>query len=473
MRQRLSRCLAAMLVVGMLLGMAMQHPNATQYLAWARSASDQFAWGRAIEWYATAQRLAPDDAAPVVGLARIWYWQNKLDRAQQAIDRASILAPHDAAIWLLAGEIAAHRADMRVAQADWQRAYRLDPDGAAGQAAALAAADAALDAGDTTAVLDMTASSRTLSSALLGDLGIALLHSGQSARARDDFAAMTSSSTAIIPYRDLAEHWAGTPANLAALGYQDIAAGRAALAIAPLRLALSAQPDYGAGDAYLAWALWQTGSRDEARARLAQAQSQAPDEPLTRGVTASILIADGQPALALAGLDEWLATHSATAPLLLLAASAAVAANDPASEERSLWTLANIAAGSDRPEALRRLAQFYVTTGLGRGDGRAAWAVTTAMSLAPTDAATSDLVAQWALLNGHADEAFTALHRALQQDPTYALAYAHLGRLEFRAGNLVAAGLDLEQAANCDTTGATSAIIGPLLAILGNSMLSS
>ncbi|HKD74766.1 MAG TPA: hypothetical protein VKB76_04695, partial [Ktedonobacterales bacterium] len=228
------------------------------------------------------------------------------------------------------------------------------------------------------------------------------------------------------------------------------------------------------GHAYLSWALWSVGQQAEARSQLALAEQSDPAGVTTVGVRALIAIGSGQANDALNTLHLWMANHNPTPALWSVVAAAALAAHDAASAETALWSLATTASADDRPQAVLMLADFYLATGtgpssgLGRTDGRADWAIATMRALNPASAQAADLAGQWDEQAGRADVALADYQRAIALDPRFALAHAHLGALEFHCGDLTAAQLELERAADLDASGAATPIIGPLLAILGD-----
>ncbi len=483
---RISRWLALFVVVLVLAEICAQHPTAAQYDALGQQAEQYLEWRRAITWFQSARDLDPTEPAPDVGLAQIALWQHKQDAAQAAIGRAETLAPHDADIWLLAGQIAAQGGDPQGAHADWRRAMQSGAQTPVAQRTATLLAADLLAEGDPDAGLEVIASLSRLSPALQIDEAIALLHLGQTGRARDILSAQMASDADVTAYLPVAMHWRGGAGDQAALGFADITRGRPALGIAPLRRAVAAAPKYADGHAYLAWALWSIGQQAEARAQLALAEQIDPVAATTVGVRALIAIGSGQASDALRALHSWMATHAPTPAIWGAVAAASLAANDPASAEVALWSLATTADAADRPQATLALAEFYLATGtglapaqpasggtgppggLGRADGRAAWAVATMRALNPDSAQAADLAGQWDEQTGHADAALADYQHAIALDPRFALAHAHLGALEFHWGDLTAARLELERAADLDASGATTPIIGPLLAILGD-----
>lgn len=456
----LAPALASVALAGGVLGLALQAPTEAQALAQARQDQDALAWGAALRWYADAARLAPDDPAPLVGLMTIWRWQRRYALAAQAGDRAERIAPGDPQVWRLAGTIAVEAGDQAGAAADWRRAVLVAPHSPEARDAAAQLAWLWLATDRPAAVLTLAAAPP--SDDLAAALALAWWHLGQPAPALP--VVLADAAPRLQPYRALAARWLGGPADLAALGDADLAAGLPALAVAPLRAAVAALPGYGAGQAYLAWALWESGQPAAALAALTLAEALAPDDPATVAGQALVDIGAQQPNAAMILLSGWLARRGDDPAILALLATAAQAAGDLGTEEAARWRLAQIAAPADRPGALRDLAAFYVRTGLGRDDGRAAWSVAAALAAAPDDGPTLDLAARFALATGHAAAALADLRRAVAVDPRLALAHADLGAWLWRAGDRVMAQIELQRAVDLDPTGPAATLAAPLLA---------
>ncbi len=455
-RQRVARGAALVVIALALIGVALQHPTAAQYVALGQSATDHLAWSAALRWYEQAAALDPALPAPFVGMARIWLWQAKLDRASAAGARAEILAPGAPGVWWLAGQIARAGHHDALARDDWEQSL-LDARGtplAATVAPALADLDLALS--DARGAIDTARLCVCDAPALRHTAAAAWLNLGSPARA------MRMNADERDPFVALASRWRGTPANEIALGEEDSGAGWPALALAPLEASITAFPDDGVGHALLAWARWQMGDVAGARREAALAMRLAPDAEPAVTIAAVLRARDGQAASAVSDLRAWAEHSTPTVAFWAVLAPLAEQANDPATAESAWWNLAMNASPADRPAALITLARFYLATGLGRDNGRAAWAIAAARAADPANAAAATLAARWADLNGRDDIALADLQSAVGLDPRDAMAHALLAALEWRLGDRTSARLEGAIAANLDATGATRPILAQL-----------
>ncbi len=447
----MGRIIGMALVLGALAGLAAQHPTAAGYVALARSAEAQGAWNRALVWYHEAADLAPDDPTPPLASAQIRYQQGRYALAAALVRRATALAPADAAVWLLTGQIAAAQGQPDDAARAWRRASTLAPADAAQHAVTLLVTHD-LAAGQPEQALRDAAAVAQPSAAVRLAQAVAWLHLGQAATALTIFATLPA-ATHTAAYLAVARGWQGTAADEAALGYADLAQGWPRLASAPLRAALAAQPRYGVGAAYLAWALWGSGDATGAQRMLAQAVRLAPDAAVTVGLAALLQAQQGDPAGAVRTLSAWLHQHTPTPALWHIMAAIAVPAGDLAAEAAARWQIATTAAPADRLVAWLALGRFYVQTRLGRDDGRAAWVFARLRAAAPQNAAAADVAAQWAWQNGQPTAALALAQLALARAPADVTAHANLAAWAAALGDTTEAALQAARVA--DLTGTT------------------
>lgn len=72
--------------------------------------------------YQSAVQLAPNDAQPLVGLARVALADHDVDTARQYLKKAQTLAPHDPQIWATKGDAALTAGNLATAEADYTKA---------------------------------------------------------------------------------------------------------------------------------------------------------------------------------------------------------------------------------------------------------------------------------------------------------------------------------------------------------------
>lgn len=454
------------LLLLLLAGMLVQHPTAAQELAFAHQAQDNLEWHSALSWYEQAANLAPTSVEPLLGIAQIRLWQAQRDRAATASAAAIRRAPHDPRVWLLAGEIARAQDLPTVAASDWQIAITSDQRQPAAQAAAYDMMELELQAGQPALAIAMTASIAAPPAKMLTDRAIAYFNLGEGSLAIAALAHQTTQDARTSAYAALANMPLGT-ASLAALGYADLTQGFPRLALAPLHAAVAHDPAYGVGYAYLGWAYWQLGDRALARRTLAQAQHTAPDDAVTIGLQAVLLATDLHPQAALSLIRQWQGRHTPSATLWGISASIAAQAQDSTAEGDSRWQYALTATGNERITALCELAAYFLRTRQGRDDGRATWAITTALTSAPRDSRVLDLAGQWANSTGADSAALAYFQRAITADPHDAAAHADFGIFEYHLNNRTAARLELDKALALDEQGAVRDQIAPILAELG------
>ena len=450
------RVVGVAFVAVMLVGMACQHPTASAYLAMAQAAQQQWEWDRAVVWYQAAATLDAGDAAPPLGIAHIRFWQGRFALAATSIHQAETYAPADAAVWLLAGDIAQAQHDAPTARTAWANALPLLPHAAAMQAAdRLARQDLAI--GQPLAALAITEQMPNPAPVVQFDAALAMLHLGQAAQAQAQLTSMPSLTSAQASYQIIAQNWRGTASDEAALGYADLAQGYPSLALMPLRAAVAMSPHYGEGQAYLAWALWSLGDLTQAQAALALAQRLAPDAASTVGIAALVAAQAGATQVALLHIEQWQAHHTPSTALWDIQAALAMQSGDPAAEEDARWQLATTAPPNDALNNQIALASFYLRTQLGRDDGRAAWAFAQMNAAALHNAIAADLAAQWDWQTGQPDDAISLLYHAVALDPGYAPAHRHLAAYATLLGDATTAALESDRAAvlgNNDNSGA-------------------
>jgi predicted Zn-dependent protease len=447
----MGRIMGIIMALGLLAGLAVQHPTAPGYLALARQAQARGEWRRAITWYQAASALAPGDPAPEAAIAQIRFQQGRFALAAVAISQAEAHAPNDAAVWLLAGQIAAARETQDDAARDWRQTIALAPAAPSARTAATLLAMQDLAAGQPALALRDTAGVPQPAAALRFDQAVAWLHLGNAGAALALFVTLPDDSST-APYREIAARWQGRAADAATLGYVDLARGWPRLACAPLRAALAAQPRYGAGAAYLAWALWGSGDATGAREELALARRLSPESAATIGLAALLRAQEGDATGALRALSAWLRWHAPTSALWRIMAQVATQAGDMATVEDALWQIVISAAPADRLAALLDFARFALQTRLGRDDGRAAWAIAQLRAAAPQNADAADLAAEWAWQNGQPADALTLVQLALARVPDDVAAHADLAVWAASLGDTTEAALQADCVA--DLTGA-------------------
>ncbi len=447
------RVVGCCFVIGCLVGLAVQHPTAGDALARGQAAEARGDWVQALGSYAQASQFTPSDPAPLIAGARLRLWAGRTDRAASDWSRAVTLAPPTPDLWVLGGQIAEAQYDPSTAAADDQRAIALAPTSAAAGDAAVALARMAFDAGDAARVPDIVRRIPAPLPPLRALLVVALVHLGQIDAAQALVADPAVAHALPLALCVTLAGWQGAARDQAALGYADLVAGWPRLAIGLLRRAVAAQPGYGVGQAYLAWALWQSGDSAGAQAALAAAQRLAPDAPITVGIAAQVRAMAGDPAGALATLTRWEGAHDPAPELWAIQAQVAAQGGAWASEADARWHLATMPASTTgRAAALLDLAAFYLRTGLGTGDGRAAWAITAAAVANPASARAQDLLGQWAWQVGQPDVAIAAFRAALARDPRDAAAHARLALVAWGVGDGTSARLEAARARALDAT---------------------
>lgn len=278
------------------------------------------------------------------------------------------------------------------------------------------------------------------------DQALAELHLSQVASALHILLALPTLSSAQVAYRDLALAWQGQAGDLAQLGYLDLTQGYAALALAPLRAALVLAPRYGAGHAWLAWALWTTGDANGAGVEARLAARYAPQADSTGGIAAILAAQGGDAAGAIRRITVWQQQHAPSLALWRVQAEIAMQAGDVAAEREARWQLARTAPPAEQLSEEIALGQFFVRTQLGRDDGRATWLFAQLGAAATHSAPAADLAGQWAWQQAQPAKALALLSQAIALDPSYAPAHRHLAVLAAALGDATTAAIEGDKA---------------------------
>jgi tetratricopeptide (TPR) repeat protein len=431
------------LVACALVGLACQRPTAADDLALARAAEAHLEWRRAVAFYQAAAQMAPNDPAPWLALAQLRWRQGWPALAAPFAAQAVRHAPRSADAWLLAGDIAAAEDHSDDADHDWRQAIAVAPATVSAQTAAHALAQQDLAAGQPDLALADAALASPAAPMLQCDAAIARLHLGDITQAQAELAA--TDPAICSPYRALAATWQTDGTSAAALGYADLAHDWPRLALVPLHAALIAQPGYRLGQAYLAWALWETGDVSGARTHLALAD---PHAAIAVGLAALLRAQTGDAAAALHLIDLWQAQHAPSLALWRIQAQIAQAAGAVAEEDDARWHLATLATGADRPAAIVALADFLLRTGLGRDDGRMAWACSQANMLAQGNEMAAEVAARCAWQASRISDAVAWAQMAIREAPFARAPHADLAAWLATLGDGDAAALEAERAAD-------------------------
>jgi tetratricopeptide (TPR) repeat protein len=457
MRNNITRILAISWLAYCTVGLIAQQPTANDYINLGHAAESHLQLRRAIIWYRQAIQCDPTAASPWEGLARIGELQGRWEDAADAAEQAIHIAPNDTLAWHLAGEIAWARGNPEQAQQLWQQGLQHGYD------APLASdlAHALLDQGSFDAAHWSILFPSHANTDVRAIYGIVLLHYGAATQAAHIFATLPLTEPISKLYRQLAVYWATNVTDQASLGIIDIQAGhpragKIALTDA-IQHANSPDPRWYS---YLAWAEWQTSDLKAAQTAITYA---APDDPLTIGVKALL---EDSPGTGLALIQQWSSTHPTPPALWAIAAQLAEQSHNTSAAFDTLWHLTDQQTIQDDNEALKALAQICLATSQGQIDNRCDWVFSSLEKNTHDDAVMLDLHGQWMLIQSDPQHALNDWHAAIRHDPALSQTYMHLGLLEYRMGDLTAAGLDMEKAVDLDNTGQVSSVIGPYLATL-------
>ena len=448
-------CLTLLAVIG-------QHPAAPDAMRLGRQATRDLDWSRALTWFAAAHAAAPADPAPFSAAAQIHLWEGQLDRAGQDAWSAVARGARDGATWQLLGDIARARGDVLGARRWWRAALLGDPLSLAGRDAGASLVQADLWVADLPAAQADLAQLRQPTTTTRLMQAIVALHLGAAATARRIMAAFPAPPL----WEALAQDWHGTVRDQASLGIADVLGGYPALGAATLQNVLPGMPDAGPAHAYLALAACELGEFAVAAEAIGVAQTLAPQAEATVGATALLALQAGQPQQALALVTTWQAAYQPSVALAGIAVNAAQRAGNLRAEEHARWTLAVLATAEEALPAWAELGAFYLRSGLGRDDGQAA-TVFQRLARWPAAALALDVLGQWDVAQGHADQAILDWRGAIALAPRASLPHLHLGQFLLKMGNIWQARTELERAAELDNHGELRASLHTTLAQLG------
>jgi len=475
-------------LLGALVAFAPAQPGVAAYLAAAAQARQTYRYDRALHWDALAAAAAPTNRRPVCDSADLYARQQVWSAAQAAYRRCLALAPGDASARYALGEALAATGDIGGASgalAAWGHATTLTGGASNRTGAALAWRRLAgraeyarrFDeaATDWRHVVALTPPRSALATEATRHLGLIALEQGDVAAAQASFLVVLGvngsdaqwlrrygfTQAAIVAPR--------TAADDERMGYDYLAAGMPAFALAPLTRAVALAPGVGSAHAFLGWAQWMLGLRRTARGEIALGLRLAPRLSFATFAAGEVAAADGAPSRALALFTQGLAVDGGNPALWGEAGrmELALGAYVPAAQD-----MQSAARFADDPAYSVALLGFYVTyrLGLSPGDatGSALTAAVTATNRFPTNEPLWYLQGQLYDLAGQQTYAYYAFQRAQTLDPTDPGPYVYMGRYAENDGDYVAAALALHIALALRPTGPLAGQAQALLASLGS-----
>jgi tetratricopeptide (TPR) repeat protein len=445
--------LALLLVVG---GIAIQTPPATDSIQAGLAAQGQQEYWRAESFFQEAALQAPDDYLPLLDLARLHLLEHQDDLAQSELETARSLKADSADIWLTLGDVAQDQGHAQDAESAWLQAAHLSPAAAQIQAherlgllyeqqghwPAAEAQFAALPDSDMLAQYH---------------LGLLRLERGDQAGARQAFETVLTQTSddsqraaAHLFLQALVQSDSSAQSEKL-IGYTYLQNGMPALAAAPLKQAIALAPNDASAHAYLGWVYLSSGSTSQAQQEEDQAIALEPGNSFANYVLSQLAIADGD--YSSANNDLVLALISAPQNPAIWAALATIAEqlNDIASAERDLRQAVDDAGGDPRFSLL--LATFYADRQIGLDNGTALGAAEEAVTLNPTNAMAYDALGRIQEAMQDLPDAMSTFMQAVNNAPTNASIHIHLGDVQITLGYLRSAELNLRKAVVLDMNG--------------------
>lgn len=445
------------ILLGLLLfvGALAQRPSVDTLLQAGLNAQNSQEYWRAETFFQQAAVLAPNDARPMLDVARLHLLERKDDLAASELDAALALENDNADIWLTLGQLAQIEGHPDVAEQDWLKATRLAP--------ASAAAQAEEQLGLLYENQQRFAQAESHFARIAPADALAAYHLGALRLERGDLsgaraalqATLTQNAQSALhaPARRLlaaAQHWDGSAASWKQLGLAYLQNNLMPLAEAPLRQAALLAPGDVSAQAALAWTELQLGKTDTARAALQQALKLEPGNSFANFVLSQLALEEGQYQTASDALDRALLSDPQNPVLWAARAQIADQLHDPAYAETAYQHAVEYAGGDPQFDLL--LVSFYLKHGQALTPA-ALRSAEQAAQLAPTNGQAFDLLGQVQEALSHLNDALAAYERAALLDPTNAAIHLHLGQLEATLGHLRAAELNLRKAAVLDTSG--------------------
>ena len=468
------RTLAALALIALvtLVALLPQGPGVTALLAAAAQQRAVYRYDRALAFYAQARAANHNDPRPSCASGAVYLLQRQYAAANSAYQTCVALDPSDASHWLALGDAlaAGGAGDSAAASAAWSHAAQLgSPDGFARQAQAAERAGQ-LDAA-TSAWAQVPPDDGALGELAAAHLGLLALARGNDAAARAHLARVLSSTSSLaLRLRDngvflfdqrtpiFATDWLG-------IGHALLSLGLPAVALGPLRRAVTLDPSNGSAHAYYGYTLWILGQSDAARPQLAAGLADQPYVPFADYAAGEAALSDGQPSLALDHFQRALRVDPKNAALWSAAGDAALAASQ---YEVAQLSYQNAAQFSATPDATIALIRFYLAHGIGFDDGSAAQMASAAVARFPGNEPLVFLEALIQNTSGFTDYAQGLFQLASQLDPSDPGPWFYLGSAAAQGGDVVTASIDLRTALALQPTGfyaaKASAALGQLSA---------
>lgn len=443
-RRALGVAVCVLALAGLALAIAPVQPAVEQYLAAAARDRANQRYDLALDQYSAAHAAADADPRPLCATAEVRVLQREWPAAITAYHACLARDGANGGAWLALGDALAASGDNAGAAQAWQRAAA---HGARDGWRRLAAAQEAM--GDVTAAARAWARLPRDDPQALAHLGLLALWRGELPTAQADLLSALERPGADLDairsagFLDLASARPQPADWQARLGFALLSIGLPRLALDPLRQALAADASTAPAHAYLGWALWLTGDPTAGAAEITAARDLDPQLSFAWFATGEVAAARGDLASADTALRQALTLDDANSAIWTAEAHVLLAQRDYFEADLAFGNAAHL---SNAPGATVEWLQFYLDLRYGIDDQRALTAAQAAVRRWPQSEPIRFQLAEIYEQMRQPAFSFYAATQARALDPTDPGPHVLLGQSALRAGDLVAAALELRTA---------------------------
>ncbi len=446
-------------VLGMVVVAAPVNPGESSYLADAAQLRGGLRYDLALDRYADASRVAPQDAKPHCLEGQILNLQHEWQEAVKAYARCAALDPASGVIWLALGNARNQVGDSADALKDWQKSFDLG-DMSGGEQLALAAETR----GDVAGAIEWWRRQPQSSPTALAHLGILSLWQGDWASA-GQYMAKAERSHVLWLVTDRFTAVATLQPNQflreSQLGQAFLSANLPALALAPWQRAVKLAPSSGETRAYLGWTLLLLGQPRLAAPDISLGLERDSTNSFVWFAAGELAMSERQPSVGLQYFQMGVRLDPNNPVLWAQAGQAALELRDYTAAEQMLQTASNL---SSSPTSAIALLDLYVDYRLGLSDGSALHAATLALTRWKGNEPLEFRLAEIYAASNETTNAYYAAKAAEQLDPTDPGPYVLLGLQAENEGNYVTAAVLLRTALALRPDGPLAAEAETLLA---------